>query len=451
MSTPLVHILVINWNGKEHLEACFDSLVNQTYENLRIVLVDNASADSSVQFVRERYNSDPRVEIRECGENLGWSRGNNLGIERALEAGASYVFLLNNDTATAPDAIERLVAFAEQHPKAGAIAPKMLLFDQPWIINSMGIACTIVGSAWDDGLGRVDGPRWSEPKQVLGVCGGAMFLRADALRAAGVFPADFEIYLDDLDLCLRMWDAGYECWSCPSAAVRHKFSATMGDGARARRKYYLNTRNRLRLILRNFPAREIARALAHYAVSEMRAIGRASRNGELWKVAAHVRSWFAAVAYCSRAMAQRKAMKSAGNRIGTFWDLIRMDLYFFPGIELPNRGWYVPIQRGWPDREQREYVTLHPISSHAYVDVSAGELSVTHGNCYPNVGETNIEVRVNDRTIATLTSSGAPQSERFAVESGTLEFIAHRLFDAEATMERFDIGGWIAIRPANTG
>ena len=437
MSNPLVHVLVINWNGKEHLEACFDSLIHQTYANLRIVLVDNASTDDSVDFVRQRYGPDSRVEILECGANLGWSRGNNKGIERALGAGADYVFLLNNDTATAADAVEALVAFAEQHPRAGAIAPKMLLFDHPFLINSVGIACSIIGSAWDEGLGCADGPRWSEAKPVLGVCGGAMFLRAEALRKSGLLPDDFEIYLDDLDLCLRIWDAGFECWSCPSATVRHKFSATMGTPVRARRKYYLNTRNRLRLILRNFPSSRFPPVLFKYAFSEVRSIGRATLNGELWKSAAHAKCWFDAVGYIPKAIAHRRASQKSGQTIGRFWNLIRADARFFPGIPLPVRGWYAPRRVGGTE--------VRPISCVATADAIAGELSVTHANCYPHLGAAAVELRVNGRLVATLISEGAPRTECFAVEAGAIELVSRTVFSREATGEPHDIGGWVAL------
>lgn len=437
MPQPLVYVLVINWNGKEHLEACFDSLLAQTYTNARFVLVDNASNDGSVAFVREHYGSDSRVEVFECGANLGWSGGNNVGIERSLAAGADYIFLLNNDTASAPDAIERLVAFAEANPKVGAVAPKMLLFDQPWLLNSLGIACTIVGSAWDEGIGRVDGPRWSDPTRVLGVCGGAMFLRADALRKAGLLPQEFEIYLDDLDLCLRIWDTGYECWSCPGATVRHKFSATMGEGARARRKYYLNTRNRLRLILRNFPAGTLANVFAHYTVSEIRSVVRAVLRGEVWKAGAHVRSWFAAIRYVFVALQQRRMMRARGYTIGSFWGLVRKDRYFFAGIELPTRGFYAPIEHGG--------VRVTPISARARTEVSAGELSVTLVNCYPHLGPAQIELWMNDCVLATLASEFAPQTERLRVEGGTLTLAAKRVLEAESTGAAYDAGGWIII------
>lgn len=432
MGKPLVHVLVINWNGREHLQACFDSLLAQAYTNAQYILIDNASTDDSVGFVRGRYGGDSRVEILECGANLGWSGGNNLGMQRALDMGADYVFLLNNDTATAPDAIETLVEFGETRREAGAIAPKMLLFDQPFLINSISIACSLVAGAWDEGLGRLDGPRWTTEKKVLGVCGGAMFLRCDTLRKTGLFPDDFEIYLDDLDLCLRIWDAGYECWSCPSATVRHKFSSTMGEGARARRKYYLNTRNRLRLILRNYPARQLPSTCLHYACAEAKAIGRATLDGEGWKAAAHVRSWLSALRYIPRAIRYRRSASVCG----AFWPMLVRDRYFFEGTELPRDGWYAEREVGG--------CTYRPISLCATADVRAGRLSVSHTNCYPRLGATHVEVINNDRRLGVL-STGDRAEAVFEVEAGRIEFRSHRVFDAEATGERFDIGGWIAL------
>jgi len=288
MVEPLVYVLIINWNGREHLADCFDSLLAGTYRNCRFVLIDNNSADDSIGFVAETYD-DPRIEILALPENLGWSGGNNRGIERALKAGADYVFLLNNDTATAPDAIEQLVATGESRPECGALAPKMVLFDAPHLLNSLGIECSIIGSSWDIGIGRIDGPKWGSPRKVLGVCGGAMFIRSEALRQAGLLP-DFQIYLDDVDLCLRIWNAGYEVWNCPGAVVRHKFSATMGEGKRLRHKYYLNTRNRMRVVLRNFPVSQMHRVLPKMALGEAKSIGRGILDGDYWKLWAHTKA-----------------------------------------------------------------------------------------------------------------------------------------------------------------
>ena len=436
MPEPLVHVLIINWNGREHLRECFETLLESTYENARFVLVDNGSTDGSVEFVKDSYGPDPRVGVIECGQNLGWSGGNNVGIERAIAAGADYVFLLNNDTATEPDAIEKLVEMAESQPETGALAPKMLLFDAPYLLNSLGIECSIIGCGWDRGLGRIDGPKWNTPGPVIGACGGACLLRAETLRKTGLLPADYGIYLDDLELCMRIWNAGYEVWTCPGARVRHKFSATMGQGPLARRKYYLNTRNRMRLVMRNFPRSRTANWKAALVHGECKAIGRAALNGEYWKVVAHVRAWLSGAAYLFRAMAARREYRERGIARCRFWPLIRQDMLFFPGIELPADGWYPP--------QPVEGVDYRPISVRASLKTEGGRLRVRHMNCYPAMGETDIEVRQQGSAVARL--NALDRSETIVdVASGTLEFISHRVFDADDSGGNADFGGWVAI------
>lgn len=338
MSAPLVHVLVINWNGAAHLEACFGSLLASTHPNCRFVLVDNASIDDSVALVRDRFGADPRVEVLDCGANLGWSGGNNAGMRAALAAGADYILLLNNDTWTDPGAIAALVDRAEADPDIGALAPKLVLFDAPEILNSVGLCCSRIGAAWDLGIGAPDGPAWADTGDVLGVCGAGMFLRARALEATGLLPEDFGIYLDDLDLCLRVWNAGYRVARCPSAVIRHKFSATWGQDARARQKYYLNTRNRFYLMLRLFPAARAPETVLWVALGEGKAVGRALLDGAPWRAAAHLRAWGAALRYLPRARAARREFRARGIAACRFWNLIRRDRLFAEAPALPAPG-----------------------------------------------------------------------------------------------------------------
>ncbi len=333
MPKPTVHVLVINWNGLQHLDACFRSLLASPYAEARFVLVDNASTDGSAAFVRQNFGHDPRVEFVLLDRNLGWSGGNNAGMRRALELGADYVLLLNNDTRIAPDAIARMVALAGADPVIGALAPKLLMFDEPRVINSIGLTASTIGAAWDRGIGEINGPKWDERVPVIGVCGAGFFIRCEALRKTGLLPEDFEIYLDDLDLSMRLWNAGYTVMTCPEAVIYHKFSATMGVGKQARRKYHLNTRNRARVILRNFPKEKLPLAFLDFALGEARAVGRALLNREAWKLLVHLRTWFEALAYVPSALQERAARRSAGIHECKFWDLIVRRPQFFPGAK----------------------------------------------------------------------------------------------------------------------
>lgn len=434
MAQPLVHVLVINWNGMEHLHACFESLVASTYDNVRFVLLDNGSTDESVAYVRDTFGSDPRVEVLELGENLGWSRGNNVGLEKALEANADYAFLLNNDTWTAPGAIEKLVAEAEADPSLGAVAPKMRIYDSPEILNSLGLVCSVIGNTWDLGIGRLDQAKWDVPREVIGVCGGAALLRVEALRKTGLLPTDYDIYLDDLELSLRIWKHGYRICSCPEASIRHKFSATMGREEQRRRKYFLNTRNRLRVVLRHFPAAYRYRIARAVALGEAKALGRALFDREPWIPRAHAQAWFDVVQTMPATRAARRADPTEHE--AKIWDLIVKDRLFFPGTELPVDGWYQPVSyRGRPVR---------PMSRSAILTVTQPMLRIDHVNPHPELGETHIVVKQHGATVGELRTVEESQSV-LTVEPGPIEFHAQRIFDADDTGKRIDIGGWLRV------
>lgn len=439
MAEPRIHVLIINWNGREHLDACYRSLLAQDYDNARFVLVDNASADDSVALVRDSFGHDPRVGVLECERNLGWSGGNNRGMEAAIADGADYVFLLNNDTAVEPDCLRRLVEMAEARPQTGALAPKMLMFKERQIINSIGLECSIVGACWDRGLGRVDDERWNATMPVIGVSGGAAFFRTAALEKAGLLPEDYEIYLDDLELCLRVWNAGYTVQTCPEAVVYHKFSATMGEGEKLRRKYYLNVRNRWRLMLRNFPISRALPVAVMTAVGEARAVGRALLDGEAWKAGVHARAWLDALRYLPTVWAERRERKRRGIRKCRFWRHIRWRPMFFAGAELPEDGWYQP--RIIAGEEFR------PIARYATATLEPGRYRIIHGNPYAALGPARVTVRCGGKAVAKLATKSRGMAD-VHVDGAPLSFESGRVFWAEHTGERIDIGGWLRVEPA---
>jgi GT2 family glycosyltransferase len=437
MSTPLVHVLVINWNGLEHLQDCFESLLAGTYANVKYILVDNGSDDDSTDFVREHYGDDERVAVLECGENLGWSGGNNVAMQRSLGENAAYILLLNNDTRTAPDAIEKLVAMAEERPRCGALAPKMVLFDQPDILNSAGIEASYTGSAWDRGIGRIDLPRWNTSEPVIGACGGACFLRTETLRRTGLLPEDFIIYLDDLDLCLRIWNAGYEIHTCPEARVQHKFSAAMGTGRRAAWKYYFNTRNRFRLVMRNYPFRRMPATAAALMLSECRAVGRNILDGAWERVPAHGRAWISALGYLPAAYHERRRRAAAGLDQCGFAHLIRNDRMFCPERLLPENGWY-------PEIEYKGAV-YRPMARRAYYEHRGGALRVLLANCYPSLGVCRIRLFSGDRELASVATDTRETVRIDDAPPGRIEARSDWIFTIEDTGLPFDTGGWLAI------
>ena len=326
--------------------------------------------------------------------------------------------------------MERLLEMALEYPKAGILAPKMVLFDAPQVINSAGLYCSIIGASWDRGIGRHDNGSWNTPVPVVGACGGALFMRSAVVTQAGLLPEEFGIYLDDLDLCLRALNAGFDIWTCPAAVVRHKFSATYGSGPQARRKYFLNTRNRFWLLLRHFPLLKAARWMPAVLLGEVRAVGRGLLSGEWWKLPAHLHAWAAAAAYLLRALHFRRHAP----RKNRFWHFVLPRPYFCPAIELPAEGWYTERFCGGQK--------LRPMGAVAHLHVHRGRLRVIHANCYPAFGATKVHAVLNGAPLATF-STTAVQEEVFEIEQGgELRLLSRHMFPAEATGEPIDIGGW---------
>jgi GT2 family glycosyltransferase len=155
-------LIVLSWNGREDTLACLRSLRGLQGADTRVVVVDNGSTDGSVEAVREQH---PEVDVVENGRNLGFSGGNNAGIRHALEHGAAWVVLVNNDAILAPDAVERLRAAATARPRAGMLAGK-LFFDEPpariWFAGQR-FSAALGYSGRPYGYGRSDAPRYRRP------------------------------------------------------------------------------------------------------------------------------------------------------------------------------------------------------------------------------------------------------------------------------------------------
>jgi GT2 family glycosyltransferase len=253
LPTPTVTVIVISWNGGAVLRECLVSLRAQTYP-CRVIVVDNGSSDGSQTLVRRDF---PEVQLIENGRNLGFGEGNNIGMRAAMAEGATYVALLNQDARADRKWVEALVQSAETDPTIGSVGSRILLDSHPGLLNSTGVLVNLSGCAWDRGFARADGAMWREPTEILAASGGAMLLRVDALRRAGLFDADYFAYFEDLDLGVRLWEAGYRVVYSPEAEVTHHFSSTLGDESFT--KVLLVHSNRWRFILKNFPLGHLAR------------------------------------------------------------------------------------------------------------------------------------------------------------------------------------------------
>jgi len=135
VTMPSVTIIVLNWNGGQDTLACLESLAQLDYPEFGVLVVDNGSTDGSLQAVQERF---PEIPIIETGENLGYAGGSNVGLRWALDHGADYALLLNNDTVVAPDFLRLLVEAVGADPRIGIAGPTICYYDRPEVIWSAG-------------------------------------------------------------------------------------------------------------------------------------------------------------------------------------------------------------------------------------------------------------------------------------------------------------------------
>jgi GT2 family glycosyltransferase len=257
-SAPKVAAVIINYDGKKWLKRCLGSVAKTRYPNLSVFLVDNASKDGSIDYVRESF---PWAKIIRHDQNCGFAEGYNRAIKQVE---ADYVALLNNDTEILePNWIEMLVRLAENDSSIAAIACKMVFSANTLVINSAGsVGIPYWRGAVDIGYEELDAGQFDNPPiEPFGFCGGAALIRLDRFRKAQGFDESYFAFFEDTDLSWRFRIMGYRIAYVPTAKVAHYSSGTWSDEAK---KTYLCKRNLFRSILKNCSGEVVRWALPSY-------------------------------------------------------------------------------------------------------------------------------------------------------------------------------------------
>ncbi|HXV12659.1 MAG TPA: glycosyltransferase family 2 protein [Candidatus Krumholzibacteria bacterium] len=234
---PSVVVVVLTWNGRALTMDCLRSLEAVATPNVRVMVVDNASTDGTAAAIRERYGE--RVEVVENASNLGYAGGNNVGIRRALDQGARFVLLLNNDTTVAPDFVDQLLG-ATLDPAIGIAAPKIYFAEPPDRIWYAGGEISLWrGAARHAGIREHDRGQHDTARDVDYASGCALLARREVFERVGLLDESYRAYFEDADLCLRAARAGFRVRYVPTAQVWHRISASTGgqvSRAKVRRK-----------------------------------------------------------------------------------------------------------------------------------------------------------------------------------------------------------------------
>lgn len=226
MPTPDISVIIVSWNVRELLANCLRSVLAQTGLALQVIVVDSASSDGSPELVAEQF---PQVELVACQENVGFPRGNNLGLERA---NGRFILLLNPDTIVHGDALARMVSYLQQNPAVGVVGPQLLnddgsvqssrrcfptlwtaLFESTWLQPLAPQAVLDHYYARDVGDGATAVVQW-----VMGAC---LMTRQEVVAQVGGLDEAYFMYSEELDYCRRIHEAGWQVVYYPEAQVTH--------------------------------------------------------------------------------------------------------------------------------------------------------------------------------------------------------------------------------------
>ncbi len=251
---PLVYAIVLTWNSGDDALTCISALVAQTYPRLHVLVIDNNSADGTPQRIADRFPSLEQIRLE---RNHGFAAANNIGIRRALDNGADYVLLLNDDTRLEPCAIALLAAAAAADSRLGIVGPAIVSWQNPDIVYLGGRIDWRSG----EGMEVLAAPEMlAQPRvDVEYVPGCALLIKAAVIRQIGLLEESYFAYYEDADWCLRSARAGFLCAVVPAARVHHQNTADVQRLENMRSIYYPR-RNQV-LFLRRYLAQGHWRAL----------------------------------------------------------------------------------------------------------------------------------------------------------------------------------------------
>jgi len=234
---PTVCVIIITWNGGEDTLACLETVYNQHYGNLDVIVVDNGSTDGTVGQIAERF---PQTKLICLPENIGAVRGYNVGFRNALQADYPYLFLLNNDTLLASDCIGGLVKEAESAADIGLVMPKIYYAGEPARIWSVGTRANPLNlEIVQLGQNEVDHGQWDKAIDIDDAPFCAVLMKRTMMEEVGLPDEIFYFYYEDMDYCLRARRHGYRLRLAPAATMWHKVSRSSGGSDTPRERYWM--------------------------------------------------------------------------------------------------------------------------------------------------------------------------------------------------------------------
>lgn len=259
--SPLVSVLIVNWNGEGILDRCLQALKEQTFQDFEVILVDNASTDKSIDSAAKLW---PELQIIELERNLGFAGANNIG---ARQARGQWLALLNNDAFPASDWLEQLVNAGKRHPEIAFFASKLIKDSDQSLVESTGDIYHVSGNAWHRDFNQPEGKSNNEGGQVFSACAAAALYDRQAFESVGGFDKEYFSHVEDVDLGFRLQLQGFRCMYVPTAKVMHIGSASFG--VESDLTVYQVQRNTVWTFFKNMPSRQIWKFLPEHLLSNV--------------------------------------------------------------------------------------------------------------------------------------------------------------------------------------
>ncbi len=254
-----VSVVIPNWNGKDMIGDCLRSLQKQTLKH-QIIVVDNGSIDGSVEYIKSKF---PDVVLVELAKNRGFTGGVNAGMRRALELGAEFIVLFNNDATAKNTWLENLTKAAEGHEDAGIVASKFMHTDKR-TFDSTGEIFYSWGAPGPRGRGEIDRGQYDRGEYIFGASGGSSLYKTEMLKRIGLFDEDFFAYYEDADISFRAQLAGWKVYYEPGAVAYHRIT---GTSSRIHGLHAYNLAKNLPLVVwKNVPAKLLAPTLFRFGI-----------------------------------------------------------------------------------------------------------------------------------------------------------------------------------------
>ena len=308
--------MIVAWNAAADIEQCLSSITQQSYSNYNVIVLDSASTDNTLEIVRSKF---PSVQVIASAQNLGYRSGNRLGMQKAE---GDYVVICNDDVVVERDWLGEMVNAMEEDPELGMVTPRIMMYDQPEVMNFAGNTLHYSG---------LYGPRakyapvssFLKSEDVAAVAGTCFMIRRDLMVAAGGFSEDFDkvprywhASHEDVDLGWHVQMMGYRCRYVSSAVVRHKYKRPSRDN---RGRFIQLGYGQLLFVLRNFDTSALVLLLPTFLLVEASQFLFAVVKGRDW-TEAKLEEWRWFLDHRRDCIGMRQRFRSL--RVKSYWQLM---------------------------------------------------------------------------------------------------------------------------------